>query len=131
VDTGWTPKTAGTRKRYDDTVSNILTLWGMADLGSDQTDVYTLSMSYDPHRLLPIQLGKGLLGLAAKDWRGDWVNAVDMNFGGAKKFIIGPWKPGYGLGTYGIDLRTQTAWAVINYNGDFAVAGFRHFDGNR
>jgi hypothetical protein len=131
VDTGWTPKTAGTRKRYDDTVSNILTLWGMADLGSDQTDVYTLSMSYDPHRLLPIQLGKGLLGLAAKDWRGDWVNAVDMNFGGAKKFIIGPWKPGYGLGTYGIDLRTHTAWAVINYNGDFAVAGFRHFDGNR
>ena len=108
--------------------SDILTLWGMADLGSDQTDVYTLSMSYDHHRLLPIQLGKGLLGLATRDQDGNWVNAVDMNFGGTKKFVLGPWEPKYGLGTYGIDLKTHTAWAVINYNSDFAVAGFRHLD---
>jgi hypothetical protein len=120
VDTGWTPKTGR------DTFSNILTLWGMADLGSDETDVYTLSMSYE--KLLPIQLGKGLLGLATRDETGDWVNAVDLNSGGAKRFVLGPWKPAYGLGTYGIDLKTKTAWAVINYNGDFAVAGFRHFD---
>jgi hypothetical protein len=52
-----------------------------------------------------------------------------MNFGGAKKFVLGPWKSDYGLGTYGIDLKTHTAWAVINYNADFAVAGFRHFMG--
>jgi hypothetical protein len=151
VDTGWTPRTAGTRKKDDDTASNILTLWGMASsLGnetvvvngqsqslradqttrSDQTDVYTLSMSYDHHRLLPIQLGQGLLGLATRDENGDWVNAVDKNFGGAKKFVLGPWKSGYGLGTYGLDLITHTAWAVINYNADFAVAGFKHFDKN-
>ncbi len=38
VDTGWTDK--------DDTArSNILSLWGMADLNSDQTDVYTLSLT--------------------------------------------------------------------------------------
>jgi hypothetical protein len=30
--------------------------------------------------------------------------------------------PGYGLGTYGVDTKTKTAWAVINYNGEFAVA---------
>jgi hypothetical protein len=128
VNTGWAPKIAGARRWDDDTFSDILTLWGMADLGSEQTDVYTLSMSYE--KMLPIQLGKGLLGLATKDENGDWVNAVDMNLGGNKKFILGPWKPGYGLGTYGIDLKTKTAWAVINYNGDFAVAGFRHFGGN-
>ena len=131
VNTGWTPKNAGTRNRNHDPVSDILTLWGMADLGSEQTDMSTLSMSYD-HRLLPIQFGKGLFGLATKDENGDWVNAVEMNSpGGTKKFILGPWKPGCGLGAYGIDLRTHTAWAVINYNGDFAVAGFRHFDGHR
>ena len=129
VNTGWTPKTVGTRNRDDDPDSDILTLWGMADLGTEETDMYTLSMTYDHRKLLPVQLGKGLLGLATKDENGDWVNAVDMNFGGTKKFILGPWKPAYGLGTYGIDLRTHTAWAVINYNGDFAVAGFRHFDG--
>jgi hypothetical protein len=87
-------------------------------------------MSYDNHKLLPIQLGQGLLGLATRDENGDWVNAVDKNIGGTKKFVLGPWKPGYGLGTYGLDLRTHTAWAVINYNADFAVAGFRHFDKN-
>jgi hypothetical protein len=130
MDTGWTPQDLGTRKRDDDPASDILTLWGMADLGSGQTDVYTLSMSYDNHKLLPIQLGQGLLGLATRDENGDWVNAVDKNIGGTKKFVLGPWKPGYGLGTYGLDLRTHTAWAVINYNADFAVAGFRHFDKN-
>jgi hypothetical protein len=107
--------------------SDILTVWGMADLGSAQTDTYVLSMSFDHHRLLPFRFGKGLLGLAARDGNGDWVNAVDMNFGGTKKFVFGPWKSGYELGTYGIDLKTHTAWAVINYNADFSIAGFRHF----
>lgn len=36
----------------------------------------------------------------------------------------GPDKPSYPLGTYGVDTRTKTAWAVINYDGDFAVARF-------
>ena len=116
----------------DDPESDILTLWGMADLGTEQTDRFVLSMSYDHHRLLPIQLGHGLLGLATRDENGDWINAVDRNFGDSstniKKFVLGPYKSSYGLGTYGIDLKEHTAWAVVNYNGDFAVAGFRHCD---
>ncbi len=120
VNTGWSPKT-------HDTTSDILTLWGMADPGTDQTDTYVLSMTYDHKKVVPAQLGCGLLGLAAKDDNGDWVNAVDMNSGGTKHFVVGPWKSGYELGTYGIDLKTHTAWAVVNHGGDFAVAGFRHF----
>jgi hypothetical protein len=146
VNTGWAPRTEDNdtdcssgdrrprsfRKCHKDgdaemPASDILTVWGMADLGSAQTDTYVLSMSFDHHRLLPFQFGKGLLGLAARDGNGDWVNAVDMNFGGTKKFVFGPWKSGYELGTYGIDLKTHTAWAVINYNADFSIAGFRHF----
>jgi len=146
VNTGWTAGEAGNdmdfgyshrwplhfrndhkARNYDMPASDILTLWGMADLGTDQTGVYTLSMSYDFGRLLPMQFGQGMLGLATRDENGDWVNAVDMNFGGTKKFVFGPWKKGYELGTYGIDPKTYTAWAVINYTGDFAVAGFRHF----
>jgi len=147
VNTGWAPKNLGTRNRDDDPVSDVLTLWGMADSlatnftdssnpnyhymyvvpNTTLTDTYVLSMTYDHHRLLPIQLGKGLLGLATRDEDGDWINAVDKNFGGIKKFVLGPWKAAYGLGTYGIDLLKHTAWAVINYNADFAVAGFRHF----
>ncbi len=98
----------------------------MAEIGSEQSDTYALSLSYDHHRLLPIQLEKGLLGLVARDEKGHWVNAVDMNVGGAKKLVVGPYKSGYELGTYGIDLKARTVWAVINHAGDFAVAGFRH-----
>ncbi len=58
----WFSKKRYQRKDDEMPASDILTLWGMADLGSDQTDVYTLSMSYDHHKLLPIQLGKGPVG---------------------------------------------------------------------
>jgi hypothetical protein len=122
VDTGWTPGTAGTHKAECGTASDILSLWGMADLGTDQTDVFALSLTYDPRKAPLERLGKGLFGLATKDDRGNWINAVDRNFGGTKKFVRGAWKPGYGLGTYGVDPATKTAWAVINHNSDFAVA---------
>jgi hypothetical protein len=118
VDTGWTPATG------DIVASNILTLWGMADLGSEQTDTYTLSISYEPAKSRPEHLGEGLFGLATKDTNGNWINAVDINFGGTKKFVIGAWNSGYGLGTYGVDPSTHTVWAVINYNSDFAVSRF-------
>jgi hypothetical protein len=117
VDTGWTPKT-------DSTASNILSLWGMANaMGSDQTDVYTVSINYD-HSVPPAHLGQGLFGLATRDADGNWINAVDKNFGGVKKFVKGAWNSSYGLGTYGIDPSTHTAWAVINYNSDFAISQF-------
>jgi hypothetical protein len=112
VDTGWADKNSNS-------ASSILTLWGMADLNSDRTDVYTLSLT-SASMGAP---GKALFTLATKDAKGKWVNAVDMNQGGAKKHVAGPWKSGYALGTYGFDPKTNTAWAVINYAGDFAVVG--------
>ena len=124
VDTGWMPKTVETPKTDQDTASDILSLWGMADLGRVDTDVFTLSMNYDAKKSRPEHLGEGLFGLATRDADGNWTNAVDKNIGGPKKFVMGAWKPGYELGTYGIDPGTHTAWAVINYNSDFAVARF-------
>jgi hypothetical protein len=111
VDTGWVDQGS-------DTVSNVLTLWGMSDLNNSTTDVYTLSMTYIPSR---DSAGKTDLGLASKS-SGKWVNAVDKNKGGAKKHVEGPWKPGYELGAYGFDAKTNTAWAVVNYTGNFAIA---------
>lgn len=70
----------------------------------------------------PMRLGKGGFGIATRDDRGNWVDAVDMNTGGTKKSVSGPWNAGYGLGTYGVDPETRTAWAVLNRTGDFAVA---------
>ena len=133
VNTGWVDVDRW-REKYPihiwnpdlDLASNIFKLRGMADLGSEQTDTYALSISYDHHRLLSKQLKKGLLKLVTRDENDWWVNAVDRNFSGTKKFVLGPYKSGYELGTYGIDLNTRTVWAVINYDGDFAIAGFKH-----
>jgi hypothetical protein len=117
VNTGWAPAERGLS-------SDILSLWGMADVGTDQTDVFTLSLTYDPRKAPRERRGEEVFGLATKDGRGHWINAVDGNFGGAKKIVKGAWKPEYGLGTYGVDPATKTVWAVINHNSDFAVASF-------
>ena len=124
VNTGWAPKD------NDVLASDILTLWGMTDLGASVTDTYVLSISYNPN--LPEHLGNGGFGVATKEANGNWVNAVKNNAGGTKKFVKGPWHSSYGLGTYGVDPPTKTAWAVINYSGDFAVAnGIEPVPGHR
>ena len=125
VDTGWHEKQASLQSEHDTYLaSNILYLTGMGDLGREQTDVYTLSISYHPDKLQPNDFKEGLFTLATKDGDGNWVNAVDNNSGGTKTFVAGSWKKGYALGTYGIDQRKKSVWAVINYNGNFAAARF-------
>ncbi len=125
VDTGWHEKQAPVETKNDKSLeSNTLYLTGMGDLGKEQTDVYTLSISYHPEKVHPQHPKKGIFALATKDADGNWVNAVEKNSGGAKTFVAGPWKKGYALGTYGIDQRTKTVWAVINHNGTFAAVSF-------
>jgi hypothetical protein len=108
VTTGWYAESA-------QTASDVLVLWGMGHtLGSSQTDVYTLSMSYDATKGSSFVLG-------TPDANGNWAKAVDQNLGGASKAVTGPWKSSYALGTYGMDPATKTVWAVLNYNGCFAA----------
>jgi hypothetical protein len=111
LNTGWSAPTPGL-------ASDILTLWGMNNgLGSAQTDNFVLSMSFaggiDPASAY----------LAMKDANGNWVKAVSGNFGGNSTFVLGAYDAGAdsALGTYGIDPSTNTAWAVVNNTGDFAV----------
>ncbi len=119
VDTGWEHGQGGR-------ASDILSLWGMGrSLGSGETDVYALSMSYNHMGVSEKRLRRCLFGLVSMNQNGDWVNAVEKNSGGTKRFILGPWRPGYGLGVYGVDPHTRTAWAVLSYDGDFAVADFQ------
>jgi hypothetical protein len=104
-------------RKNDNLHSNILTLTGMADFNTKTTDTYTLSMSCNEK-----MLGKNpKYYLAARDSNGHFVNAVDFNGGGIKAFVNGPWDASYGLGTYGVDKDTNTVWAVVNFNGTFAV----------
>jgi len=139
VDTGWAPRAGAT-------ASDILTLWGLHDslatdfsvpatataapsgyqfkLKGDRTDTYVLSLSYQANGISAQRLASGLFGLATRDAEGNWINAVAANDGGDGSFVQGPYVHGDTLGTYGIDTATQTAWAVVNHQGDFAVADF-------
>jgi hypothetical protein len=119
VTTGWTANPDSRTLKSD-----ILSLWGMAELGVEATDTYVLSMTFDFRRMR--RLTSGAVGIATFV-DGEWVNAVDQNFGSARNFVVGPYVAGrYGLGTYGIDPDNMTAWAVLNYNADFAVAVMEH-----
>ncbi len=115
VTTGWMPDSGNL-------VSDILTLHGMSQtLADGKTDEYVLSMSYlDNPRAAG--LGKaGELGIVTMNDQGEWVNAVSQDFATTQKYVAGPWNSSYKLGTWGVDTVTHTAWAVINFNGDFAV----------
>jgi hypothetical protein len=115
VNTGWTDKPI-----HDFSLkSDIFSLWGMTNVGSEQTDTYVLSLRFDMGS--GVRIASKDVGIAAIDAEGKWINAVDLNFGGIKFFVSGPYKAGYGLGTWGIDPSSSTAWAVLNYNADFAV----------
>ncbi len=135
VNTGWS--TPGTGRNDSAVASYILTLWGIADSlslwdetltgllpNADRTekgDTFALSMGYDQLAAHGAVLNRGHFGIGTRDVNGVWVNAVNRNFGGTKQFVFGPWNSAYGLGTFGVDTHTKTAWAVINYDGDFAV----------
>ena len=117
VDLAWSDATCAT-------ASAIMTLTGTADLGAAAGDSIVLSMTFDPSFVSDAALTSGSFGLVAQGATGNWVNAVSQNVGGATAFVLGAWNSSYTLGTYGIDPTTNSAWAVVNHAGRFAVAGF-------
>jgi hypothetical protein len=123
VEAWWAHKSSVTNAHA---VSDVLTLVGAASAAVEQNhnpantfdsnDPVTIIMTYNA------QLnGSDMAVLSSMDAHGNWVNAVNLNFGGTKKLISGPWMEGYPLGAYGFDPKTLTAWAVVNHDSDFAV----------
>ena len=84
----------------------------MYDLYAPNTDTFVLSVSYDRNSVTPAQAQAGMVGLVSKNSSGAWVNAVNGNGGGTSSFVAGPWNASYGLGTYGIDTASNTAWQL-------------------
>lgn len=108
VNTGWISAGAGLS-------SDILVLWGLDSyIGSSQPDTYSLSLT---SKLNVTTISR----LAALDASGNWVNAVNLNLGGTPAFKAGPWNASYPLGSYGVDAASNSVWAVLNYNGEFAI----------
>jgi hypothetical protein len=117
LNTGWTAKPATIANMKSD----ILSLWGMHNANTERTDTYVLSISFDGITSDQYLKGGGRIAIATVDATNKWVNAVNLNYGGTKTFVRGPYASNYTLGTYGVDFATKTAWAVLNYNADFAV----------
>jgi hypothetical protein len=103
--------------------SDILNLNGMArTLGGIYTDQYVISMTYTAGTISDTLINAGLFGILTRNGQNGWINAVNKNLVGIPThFVLGPWNSSYPLGAYGVDTATHTAWAVLNYNGDFAV----------
>jgi len=105
-----------------DTASDIMQLTNTS--GTAQV----LSLTYDPS-FAPAAPQDAFLGWL--DGSNDWVNAIDGNSGGTGSFFQGSWTdflaanplatPTTALGTYGHDSATNSVWAVVNHNSDFAV----------
>ena len=51
------------------------------------------------------------------------VNAVEGNSGGTPAMKLGAYNPAtdFVLGNWGVDIDANNVWAVLNYNGEFAV----------
>ena len=114
VNTGWQAQNSAT-------LSDILTLWGLGSLANAnpaRTDTYVLQLTGDTSALGNIATGGA--GLAAQTASGEWVNAVSLNSGGTPNFVNGPWTSAHGLGSYGVS--GDSAWAVVNFQGTFAIA---------
>jgi 3',5'-cyclic AMP phosphodiesterase CpdA len=114
VNTGWAPASG--------TASDILSLWGTSEIGTNQPDAVAVSLTYNPVSVTAAQLVNGSLVLASQDTNGSWVNAVNLNTGGNAQFVFGPYVSSYPLGTYGVDTNAGTVWAVVNHQGTFAAA---------
>jgi hypothetical protein len=113
-------------------ISDVVTVVGAASAAikenhdsntNNPNDPIGIQLSFDPSiSLSRSDLNQGrMIAVNVRDEDGNWVNAVDANFGGTKRFVYGPYNAAFPLGTYGVDNVNKVAWAVVNHDSDFAV----------
>jgi sulfatase modifying factor 1 len=109
---------------FDATGSENIT-GGVYTFSGTGSVTWVLQAEYDPLSLPgdPATLADaGELYLA---WRepiaNEWLNAVAGNTGGTAQFFSRAWEASDLLGSYGVDTSSNTVWAVVNHNSDFAV----------
>lgn len=116
VNTGFAPQASNT-------VSDIVSVWGLADLGSLSSDTVKVAVSFNPSASGITNASSVVLGVRDPK-TGAWINAVDYNVTGGSKFRVdGNYQSAPNtLGTYGVDLANGVAYAVVNGNArEFAV----------
>lgn len=95
-------------------VSDVISLTGTGG------DLIVLQLTYDESMLNGLAEGDLRLGWLRG---GEWVLAIDGNsMGSVASFYAGAYQSGYTLGAYGVDVNSNTVWAVIDHNSEFSVA---------
>ena len=113
-------------------ISDVVTILGAASAAikenhdsntNNPNDPIGIQLSFDPSiSLSRSDLNQGrMIAVNVRDESGNWMNAVDANFGGTARFVYGAYNNAYPLGTYGVDNVNKVAWAVVNHDSDFAV----------
>jgi hypothetical protein len=91
-------------------VSDVVSLEGT------HGDIIVLQLTYDD-----TSLGSAESDLRLMWFNGtEWVLAVEGNSSGTPEFFLGGYT-NQAIGSYGVDTDTNTVWAVIDHNSDFAV----------
>jgi len=93
-------------------------LGDVAEITGVDSTLFVVQMGYDP----------ALLSGSESDLRlgwwnnGDWLNAVEGNHGANDMLFVGdgPWNNDLVLGHHGVDTLNNVAWAVLDYDGQFA-----------
>jgi hypothetical protein len=131
VSMAWRTETQDERERPG-LISDIVDLSGMTLNGgsSGQTSTFVLQMNFNP-ALLPLGAGSEELW-ASNEWlylgwlnpnTDTWQNAVTGDFDSSNDTFmgVGAWAGDMTLGDWGVNTATDTVWAVINHNSEFAV----------
>jgi len=103
------------------TVGTGETYGKVVEISGTEGDTFVLSLSYDEATLISLFGSEANVELGWLNESGEWVKAVSGNTGGTEQFIEGAWDETYGLGSYGVDVDTNSVWAVINHNSSFAI----------
>jgi hypothetical protein len=103
--------------------SDIVNLNGTA--GATFADAIVLQLTYDEATTIALFGSESAARLGWFDTTtNQWLLAVDGNTGGSPSFAgDGAYNPAsdFALGRYGVDTASNTVWAVIDHNSDFAV----------
>ncbi|MDH7568223.1 MAG: metallophosphoesterase, partial [Armatimonadota bacterium] len=109
VTTGWSPCPGAPFE------SDVLRLGGLRNgVGATRSMPYTLALTARPG-------WRGTPVLYARDATGKWRRAADLVAAGTPRRVDRPYREGDSLGSFGFDAKTGTAWAVIDFEGEFAV----------
>jgi hypothetical protein len=111
-------RTVGMEWRTRDNLTEAMLLSDVVDITGTAGDTYVLEMNYDQSLFDALSFPRGGTALTLGYYdSGAWVLAGTGD-------DLGAYAGQLTVGSWGVDTLTQTAWAVLDHNSEYAVLGF-------